>query len=208
MRRTASRRLIWPSIWLAQVGVFASSKSAMNTLAPEFSALMTILRSTGPVISTRRSWMSGRHRRHRPVAGAHLGGLGEEIGLLAAVEARLDLLPLRQQLLDPRAELALQLDDEVERRARQDRLVARPQRRVDQHARRQRQRDGACLCRRRLSLGGFDDPLRRLGRALRRCLARRLAGPRHGSCARRICRFCGQISCGRISCGQPSCASS
>jgi hypothetical protein len=54
----ASRRLSWPSSMLAQVGVLASSKSAMNTLAPEFSALMIILRSTGPVISTRRSWMS------------------------------------------------------------------------------------------------------------------------------------------------------
>lgn len=30
----------------------------MYTLAPELRALMTILRSTGPVISTRRSWMS------------------------------------------------------------------------------------------------------------------------------------------------------
>ena len=38
-----------------QVGALESSKSAMKTLAPEFSALMTILRSTGPVISTRRS---------------------------------------------------------------------------------------------------------------------------------------------------------
>ena len=38
-----------------QVGAFESSKSAMNTLAPELRALMTILRSTGPVISTRRS---------------------------------------------------------------------------------------------------------------------------------------------------------
>ena len=37
------------------VGVFASSKSAMKVLAPEFSALMTSLRSVGPVISTRRS---------------------------------------------------------------------------------------------------------------------------------------------------------
>jgi len=35
--------------------VFESSKSAMNTFAPEFSALMIIFRSTGPVISTRRS---------------------------------------------------------------------------------------------------------------------------------------------------------
>ena len=35
-----------------------SSKSAMKTFAPELSALMIILRSTGPVISTRRSRMS------------------------------------------------------------------------------------------------------------------------------------------------------
>jgi hypothetical protein len=41
-----------------QVGALESSKSAMKTLAPELSALMTILRSTGPVISTRLSWMS------------------------------------------------------------------------------------------------------------------------------------------------------
>ena len=51
----ASVRLTWPSTTLAHVGDSESSKSAMNPRAPEFSALMTILRSTGPVISTRRS---------------------------------------------------------------------------------------------------------------------------------------------------------
>ena len=40
---------------LAKIGEDASSKSAMKTLAPELSALTIILRSTGPVISTRRS---------------------------------------------------------------------------------------------------------------------------------------------------------
>src|SRR5688572_27569024 len=54
-RRTARIRLAWPSIRLAQVGHNESSKSAMKTFAPELSALMTILRSGGPVISTRRS---------------------------------------------------------------------------------------------------------------------------------------------------------
>jgi hypothetical protein len=54
----AIRRLIWPSTILAQTGEEASSKSAMKTLAPEFSALTIILRSTGPVISTRRSCRS------------------------------------------------------------------------------------------------------------------------------------------------------
>ena len=47
--------LSWPSITLRQLGAFESSKSAINTFAPEFSALITIFRSTGPVISTRRS---------------------------------------------------------------------------------------------------------------------------------------------------------
>src|SRR3954452_24724313 len=39
----------------AQLGELESSKSAMNPRAPELRALMTILRSVGPVISTRRS---------------------------------------------------------------------------------------------------------------------------------------------------------
>ena len=56
--RTASYRLICPSTTLAQVGERLSSQSAMNTLAPEFRALMIILRSVGPVISTRRSCKS------------------------------------------------------------------------------------------------------------------------------------------------------
>ena len=41
-----------------QVGAFESSKSAMKTDAPQFMALMTIFRSTGPVISTRLSCRS------------------------------------------------------------------------------------------------------------------------------------------------------
>ena len=44
---------------LDHVGEFASSRSAMNTFAPELRALMIILRSVGPVISTRRSSSSG-----------------------------------------------------------------------------------------------------------------------------------------------------
>jgi hypothetical protein len=48
-------QLIWPATTLLQGGLSASSKSAMKTFAPELSALIIILRSTGPVISTRRS---------------------------------------------------------------------------------------------------------------------------------------------------------
>ena len=50
----ASIRFCWPSRTFVQVGESASSKSAMNTSAPEFSALIIIFRSTGPVISTWR----------------------------------------------------------------------------------------------------------------------------------------------------------
>jgi hypothetical protein len=53
--RTASVRFTWPPIMFDQVGEFESSKSAMNPFAPEFRALITILRVVGPVISTRRS---------------------------------------------------------------------------------------------------------------------------------------------------------
>src|ERR1041384_3447080 len=41
-RRTASRRLNCPSMVFCRVGELESSKSAMNTLAPELSALMII----------------------------------------------------------------------------------------------------------------------------------------------------------------------
>ena len=54
LRRTASLRLRCPSTTALQVGESESSKSAMNTSAPEFSALIIIFRSTGPVISTWR----------------------------------------------------------------------------------------------------------------------------------------------------------
>ena len=44
---------------LSQSGVLASSKSASHTLAPEFSALIVIFLSVGPVISTLRSTSPG-----------------------------------------------------------------------------------------------------------------------------------------------------
>ena len=52
---TASWRLICPCTRFSQVGARESSKSAMKTFAPELRALITIFRSVGPVISTRRS---------------------------------------------------------------------------------------------------------------------------------------------------------
>ena len=108
-RRIASRRLSCPCMLLSQRGVLASSKSAMNTLAPELSALMTILRSTGPVISTRRSCDVGGHRRAGPVAFAHGPRLGQEVGQLAGVELRLPRGAAREQLGAAAAECALQV---------------------------------------------------------------------------------------------------
>ncbi len=54
-----------PSMFV-QVGTLASSKSAVETRAPELRALITILRSVGPVISTqrqRRSFGDGATRQ-------------------------------------------------------------------------------------------------------------------------------------------------
>ena len=53
--RTASARAACPPTTFAQLGDSASSRSAMNTRAPELSALIIIFGSAGPVISTRRS---------------------------------------------------------------------------------------------------------------------------------------------------------
>ncbi len=80
------------------MGELESSKSAMKTLAPELSALMIILRSTGPVISTRRSRRSAGMRGARPVALAHGAGLGEEVEALARVEPGLHGRAARQEL--------------------------------------------------------------------------------------------------------------
>ena len=86
VRRTASRRLICPSIMLSQVGQLASSKSAMKVEAPQLSALITILRSVGPVISTRRSSRSCGCAAIFQSASRICRRLGQEIGQLAGVE--------------------------------------------------------------------------------------------------------------------------
>ncbi len=49
--RAASRMLICHVHAFSQVGELASSKSAIQHCAPELSALIAILRSTGPVIN-------------------------------------------------------------------------------------------------------------------------------------------------------------
>ena len=92
----------------AQVGELASSKSAMNPRAPEFSALITILRSVGPVISTRRSCKRGRAGRDLSSRPRGSRRLGEEVERAARVQLGLALLAPLQQLAPGAVELAVQ----------------------------------------------------------------------------------------------------
>ena len=81
----------------------------MNTLAPELSALTIILRSTGPVISTRRSAMSAGYGAQVHVAVADRPRLGQEIGQLARVELGLALRAASEQLVAATAEARCRL---------------------------------------------------------------------------------------------------
>ena len=110
----------------AQVGELASSKSAMKTLAPELSALTIILRSTGPVISTRRSSRSAGigATRQSAIVADHLGA-GPEIRQFAGVIALLLLGARREKTLAPGLELAMQVGEEAQRRRREHLGVAR-----------------------------------------------------------------------------------
>ena len=81
----------------------------MKTFAPEFSALISILRSVGPVISTRRSRRSAgigatRHSRSRISRVCF-----EEIRLLATIELLLTLAARLQQPLPRWFETPMQL---------------------------------------------------------------------------------------------------
>ena len=92
----------------------------MKTRAPELSALIIILRSTGPVISHAPVLRGARATGATlPVALAHAPRLREEVGQLAGRDPLLARRPRRQQLGAPRAELALQRRDELERVRRQ-----------------------------------------------------------------------------------------
>ena len=102
-------------------GLSESSKSAMNTCAPELSALMIILRSTGPVISTRRSSRSRGIGATFQSRRAHAGRLGQEVEPLGAgVEPGLADGPGRQQFLERGPEPPGQVLDERARLRRQD----------------------------------------------------------------------------------------
>lgn len=56
------------------------SKSAMKVLAPELSAFITILRSVGPVISTRRSSKPGAGGAQIHVESSRMAAVSETLG--------------------------------------------------------------------------------------------------------------------------------
>src|SRR3954462_6148656 len=98
----------------------------MKQLAPELSALITILASTGPVISTRRSCRSAGQgptlqsaARTSSVSarksGGAPGGPGEEAGEGAGLDQHRALLPLAEQLQPPRVEAPVQAGHELHR---------------------------------------------------------------------------------------------
>ncbi len=83
-RRTAPCSVTCPPTTLRQCGVLASSRSASQTRAPELRALIAILGSVGPVISTRRS-------RRSPGSGATV----QSPARTSAVSGRKSRVPLR-----------------------------------------------------------------------------------------------------------------
>ena len=95
----------------------------MNTRAPEFSALIIILRSTGPVISQRRSRRSAGAFGHPPLGVADVGRPGQEGRQRARVELELSLVPQFEQLAAPRIQLTMEARDELEALAREYFLV-------------------------------------------------------------------------------------
>jgi hypothetical protein len=102
-----------------------SSKSAMNTLAPEFSALMIILRvdRSGDLDTT----VPDRFRNlgDAPLAFADVPGLGQKVGQLAGIEARLAFAAGREQAAAARFKTAMQFREQVECGRRQHRGMRR-----------------------------------------------------------------------------------
>ena len=87
----------------------------MKTRAPELSALIIILRSTGPVISQRRSRRSAGAGATAPVALADRRVSGTELGQRAARRARAGARAGARAARAGRVQLAVEALDEVER---------------------------------------------------------------------------------------------
>ena len=108
-----------------QVGLVASSWSASQTFAPEFSALIVIFGSVGPVISTRRSSSPGPApaTRHSRVL-ADVRGVVAESRVVA--DADLEAAPhaIGEPVVPASGEPVVQLGEERDRVGGEDLVVA------------------------------------------------------------------------------------
>ena len=109
---------------LSHSGVFASSKSASHTLAPELSALIVIFLSVGPVISTRRSASPGAgDATCQERSSLTWLGLRQEVQRRAGDELLLAAGPGGEELARAAGQLPVQGRDQGERLAGQDLVV-------------------------------------------------------------------------------------
>src|SRR5881628_157459 len=90
----------------------------MNVLAPEFSALIIILRSVGPVISTRRSIRSAGSDGPGVLSDPRV--LLREVERLAAIDPRLAFHSPAQQVQAGGIESSMEVGDEFQRFRRED----------------------------------------------------------------------------------------
>jgi hypothetical protein len=86
----------------------------MKTRAPELKALIIILRSTGPVISTRRSSRPGDAGAHRPGSRANAFRLGKKVQPFPALQSRAAVGAARKQCEPSLIELPLQPRNECD----------------------------------------------------------------------------------------------
>ena len=115
----------------SNVGAVESSKSAMKTFAPELSALMIILRSTGTGDLDAPVLQRGRNRGDAPIGIADRCGLGCEIGQIAGVVSRLPFVARAQQREATAVETMMQVGKELARRFAEDLAMGRRQWRAD-----------------------------------------------------------------------------
>ncbi len=92
----------------------------MNTFAPEFRALMIILRSTGPVISTRRSSRSSGIGATRQSPARMSAVSARKSGVSPASKRCLPDVTCGEEFETPRVEAAVQLGQETQRLRGQD----------------------------------------------------------------------------------------
>ena len=119
-------------ITLSQSGVFASSRSASHTLAPEFSALIVIFRSVGPVISTRRSTSPGAGAATRQAGSSRIWRVsGRKSSVPPADSSTCRVSRAASSSRPPRAELALQRGQQAQRVRGEDLVVPVPPRAGD-----------------------------------------------------------------------------